>query len=125
MNAFLLDENISPVIAEQVRLKDESVQIYSVHSLRDGQFLSLGDALILATAFVDNLTLITFDLRTIMPIVRDWAEEGRPHAGVVFIDDKSIAGDDFGSLVRAVLRAWSLLRESDFTDGVMFLTRDT
>jgi len=125
VNAFLLDENISPVIAEQVRLKDESVQIYSVHSLRDGQFLSLGDALILATAFVDNLTLITFDLRTIMPIVRDWAEEGRPHAGVVFIDDKSIAGDDFGSLVRAVLRAWSLLRESDFTDGVMFLTRDT
>ena len=35
-----------------------------------------------------KLTLVTYDRRTIPPLLKDWAEEGRPHAGVIFVDEK-------------------------------------
>jgi glutamate mutase epsilon subunit len=40
---------------------------------------------------------------------------------VIFIDEKSIAGNDYGALVKAILQAWERLKSTDFTDGVLFL----
>ncbi len=119
MASFLLDENISPIVAAQVLRKDPTARIISIHDWRGGELLSMKDEIILAMA--DRLTLVTFDLSTIQPILKQWAEEGRSHAGVVFIDDKSIAGNNYGALVKAMLQVWERLKDLDFTDGVLFL----
>ena len=35
-----------------------------------------------------GLTLVTYDRRTIPPLLKTWAEEERTHGGVVFVDEK-------------------------------------
>jgi len=121
MASFLLDESISPTVAEQVLRKEPTARIVSIRQWRNGEFLSVEDAIILEAAYQESLTLVTFDLSTIRPLLKIWGEEGRSHAGVVFIDNKSIAGNDYGALVRAILQAWERLKSTDFTDGVLFL----
>jgi len=121
MASFLLDENISPAVAEQVLRKEPTARIVSIRQWRNGEFLSVEDAIILEAAYQESLTLVTFDLSTIRPLLKIWGEEGRSHAGVVFIDDKSIASNDYGALVKAILQAWERLKSTDFTDGVLFL----
>jgi hypothetical protein len=121
MASFLLDENISPVVARQIAQKNPDARIASIHSWHNGELLSVEDEIILQVALQEKLTLVTFDLSTIQPLLKTWAEDGRSHAGVIFIDDKSIANNNYGMLVKAMLQVWERLKDVDFTDGVLFL----
>ena len=121
MASFLLDENISSTVAEQILRKEPNAHVLSIHRWHGGDFLSVDDAIILEAASQENLVLVTYDLSTIRPLLKTWGEEGRSHAGVIFIDDKSIAGNDYGALVKAILQAWERLKSTNFTDGVLFL----
>jgi hypothetical protein len=121
MAAFLLDENLSPVVAEQINRKQPGAQVISIHRWRNGEFLSVEDGLLLEAAFEEALTLVTCDLSTLLPLLKDWGEAGRSHAGVIFVDDKSIPNNDYGRLVEAILQAWERLKTADFTNGVLFL----
>jgi hypothetical protein len=59
----------------------------------------------------------------IPPLLKTWAEEERAHAGVVFVDEKTISPADIGGLVRALKQ---LARESgrwDWTNRIYFLQR--
>jgi len=123
MASLLLDENISPIVAEQVLLKQPTARILSIHHWRGGEFLSVEDEIVLRAAFQEKLTLVTCDLSPIQPLLKIWGEEGRAHAGVIFIDDKSIRGNDYGGLVKAILHAWKQLKDADFTDGILFIHR--
>ena len=125
MASFLLDENVSPIVAEQIVSKDPLARVSSMQRFRGGELLGVEDEAILQVAFQEKLTLITFDLSTIKPLLKTWADEGRSHAGVIFIDDKTIAGNDYGVLTMAILQVWNRLKDIDFTDGVLFLQPDS
>jgi hypothetical protein len=89
----------------------------------DGRFLGREDHVCLREAAAQRLTLVTYDRRTIPPLLKTWAEEERIHGGVVFIDEKTISPSDIGGLVRALT---SLARETknwDWTNRVYFLRR--
>jgi len=64
---------------------------------------------------------VTYDQRTIAPLIAQWAVEGRDHAGVVFIDRKSISQADIGGKVRALLALWAQGNSLDWTNAVAFL----
>jgi hypothetical protein len=64
--------------------------------------LGLPDVLLLQTAAAQELTLVTYDRKTIPPLLKVWAEEGRDHGGVIFVDEKTIPASDFGGLIRAL-----------------------
>jgi hypothetical protein len=69
------------------------------------------------------MTLLAYDRRTIPPLLKAWGEEERPHAGVVFVDDKTISPADIGGLVAALRR---MLRETghwDWINRIYFLQR--
>ena len=68
--------------------------------------------------------LVTYDQRTIAPLVMQWATEGRDHAGGVFIDDKSIAQADVGGKVRALLTLWDKAHEQDWKNAISYLQPD-
>ena len=53
-----------------------------------GSFLGQDDAACLQSAFAQRLTLVTYDRRTIPPLLKAWAEEGRHHGGVIFVDSR-------------------------------------
>jgi hypothetical protein len=70
-----------------------------------------------------GLTLVTYDRRTIPPLLKTWAEEERTHGGVVFVDEKTISPADIGGLVWALTR---LARETgnwDWTNRIYFQRR--
>jgi hypothetical protein len=120
---LLLDEHVSPDVATGLRRRDRSLFVRSMAGWEDGAFLGQDDATCLREAAAQGLTLVTYDRRTIPPLLKAWIEEGRSHGGVVFVDEKTISPADIGGLVRAL---GALVREAgawDWTGRVCFLQR--
>ena len=81
------------------------------------------DGVFLPEAKKDGLTLVSYDQRTIRPLLKDWAEQAIDHAGVVFVDTKTIAPQDIGALVGALSQLWKEERQADWTNRVVFLRK--
>jgi predicted nuclease of predicted toxin-antitoxin system len=118
--ALLIDENISPVVAEQLAIKRPDIQVLSIHVWREGAFLSASDDEILAAAHADGLTLVTYDTQ-ILSDLRFWFDQAIPFAGLIFVDDASIAAGDFGALVRALIYLWDREHEAEWLSRLVFL----
>ena len=106
MLQLLLDEHISPVVARSVQAKRRGVEIVAFQRWRDGSFMGADDRVFLPAAKMDGLTLVSYDQKTIRPLLKDWAEQGIDHGGLVFVDTKTIAPQDFGD--------WNALPAVDF-----------
>lgn len=119
--SLLLDENVSPQVAEQINIKRPEITITSVARWQGGVYLGQTDAALLRAASEHGLTLVTYDQKTIPPLLVAWAMEGTGHAGVVFVDDKTILPRDIGGLVRALCFLWDGAKEADWTNRVAFL----
>jgi hypothetical protein len=50
-----------------------------------------------------GLTLVTYDQRTIPALLHRWAESGQCHAGIVFVDERTVAPNDFPLLARSLI----------------------
>lgn len=83
--------------------------------------MGLGDDLILIAATETCLTLVTYDLRTIPPLLVEWGEIGKSHGGVIFVDDQSIPSNNFGTLVRALIWLWDRNYNLDWQNRLVFL----
>jgi hypothetical protein len=86
-----------------------------------GNFLGKEDSVCLLEAARQRLTLVTYDRRTIPPLLKLWAEEERAHGGVIFVDEKTISPADIGRLVRALLSLAAEAGEMDWSNQVYFL----
>jgi hypothetical protein len=123
MLKFLLDEHISPDVAIGLRRRNRTIEVHDMVEWENGHFLGEEDSSCLREAAAQGLTLVTYDRRTIPPLLKTWAEEERTHGGVIFVDDKTISPADIGGLVRALTR---LARETwnwDWTNRIYFLRR--
>jgi len=123
MLKLLLDEHISPDVANGLRRRNRAIEIRYMVEWEDGYFLGQDDSACLREAAAQGLTLVTYDRRTIPPLLKTWAEEDRTHGGVIFVDEKTISPADIGGLVGALTR---LARETgnwDWTDRIYFLRR--
>lgn len=121
MLSLLLDQQISPEIAEQIRGKRPDIPILSLYEWREGAFIGTADPLILSAAAEQSLTLVTYDRKTIPPVLVEWGISGISHGGVVFVDNLTIASNDVGRLVRGLIYYWDQEHESDWTDRIAFL----
>lgn len=79
------------------------------------------DGIILESAFRERTSLAAIDQSTIRPVLKERGEQGRSHGGVFFIDDKSIASNDDGGLVAALLELWNRMHDKYFTEVALFL----
>jgi len=105
---------------EQVRQKRPEIRIESVLVWNGGDLCGKDDDMVLSAAHADSLTLVTYDQKTITPLVMQWATEGRDHTGVVFIDDRSILQEE-GGQVRALIDLWEKAHTQDWTNAVGYL----
>jgi hypothetical protein len=127
MLKLLLDEHISPDVANGLGRRNRALEIrylveWPVES-EDGRFLGQEDSACLREAAAQGFTLVTYDRRTIPPVLKTWGEEGRTHGGVIFVDEKTISPADIGGLVWALTR---LARETgnwNWTNRIYFLRR--
>lgn len=121
MLAYLLDENISFVVAEQLGRKNPQIVVHSVCRWRGGVFLGQEDGHLLRTAAQEGLTLVTYDLKTIPPLLGEIAAEGEQHSGVVFVDHAVIRSSGFGGLVSALLAHWDLYASEAWDNRIGYL----
>jgi hypothetical protein len=123
MLKLLLDEHISPRVADGLRRRNRAIEIRYLVEWENGRFLGQDDHACLREAASQKFTLVTYDRRTIPPLLKTWTEEERTHGGVIFVDEKTISPADIGGLVWALTR---LARETgnwDWTNRIYFLRR--
>lgn len=123
MLRLLLDEHIAPAVARQLRQWTPELDVWPLATWEGGVFLGTDDDAILSAAARTNRTLVTYDLRTVPLLLKRWAESGIEHAGVVFVDSRTIPQSGIGSLARALREFWRAERDSDWRNRVAFLTR--
>lgn len=123
MLRLLLDEHISPDVASGLGRRRLALEVRYMSEWEDGRFLGQDDSPCLREAAAQRLTLVTYDRRTIPPLLKTWAEEGRAHGGVVFVDEKTISPADIGGLVWALTRLARDAGNWDWTNRVCFLRR--
>jgi hypothetical protein len=121
MLSFLLDEQISPVVAKQVNSKYPEISIFSIHSWQNGNFLGVSDEAILQAAKLEQLTLITYDRKTIPPILVEWGQANINHGGVIFIDYRSISPSNLGGLIKAIVWLWKTQNSSSWQNRLAYL----
>jgi hypothetical protein len=123
MLKLLLDEHISPDVAKGLRRHDATVVVLALVEWENGTYLGQEDALLLQSAAQQGLTLVTYDRRTIPPLLKAWAEQGRSHGGVIFVDNKTISPADIGNVIKALAALTKERHNLDWTDQIAFLQR--
>jgi len=123
MLKLLLDEHISPAVADGLRRRTPSLVVHCMAKWGEGAFLGQDDSVCLREAAAQKMTLVTYDRRTIPLLLKTWAEEGRKHGGVIFVDERTISPANIGGLVRALDRLYKETGKWDWTSRVVFLSR--
>jgi len=109
-------------VAEGLRRRRQLVVI-CLAEWDDGKFLGQQDSDCLIQAAVEGLTLVTYDRRTIPPLLKSWAEQEQKHGGVIFVDEKTISPSDTGGLIEALSDLWRKTANWDWSDRICFLRR--
>src|SRR5258707_450437 len=91
MLKLLLDEHISPAVANGIQRRNRSLVIHPMAQWQSGNFLGKEDSICLLEAAKQRLTLVTYDRKTIPPLLKLSAEEERSHGGVIFVDGKTVS----------------------------------
>jgi hypothetical protein len=123
MLKLLLDEHVSPDVADGLRRRIPSLVVHALAEWEGGSFLGQDDSACLLAAAAQKMTLVTYDRRTISWLLKTWTEEGRKHGGVIFVDERTISPANVGALVRALLQLHKDGAKWDWTDRVVFLRR--
>ena len=123
MLKLLLDEHVSPDVAEGLRRRSKTIVVHGLAEWESGRFLGAADEVILKEAAAKKLTLVTYDRKTIPPLLKMWAETGHAHGGMIFIDEKTIPPSDFGALIHALQKLSHDSSKWDWTDRICFLRR--
>ncbi len=120
---LLLDENMSQVIAVQIRQHRPALVIESVHTWQGGAFKGSPDKALLRASRAEGLTLVTYYQKTIPAHLAELYADGESHAGVIFVDDQTIPSNDFGTLTRALILLWERFGSEDWQDRIRFLEK--
>ncbi len=123
MLKLLLDEHLSPRLAQQFQAKWPEARIDSVLMWQDARLVGAPDELLLAAAHEDGWTLVTYDQATIVPLLKRWGEQGIAHGGVILVDDRTIAANDIGGLIQSLSMVWAEERYAEWTNVVIYLSQ--
>lgn len=109
---LVLDHHFSPLLAHRMRDLGHDVVTAAEQSWhRDS------DEALLSHATEDGRALVTADVKDLVPIARRWAEQGRPHAGVVLAPASSVPRTQAG-VGQAVRVLVALLDSHPATDAL-------
>lgn len=118
---LLLNSHIASAVAQDLRRA--GMDALALSEWLEGNYRNATDDLLLASALSDQRVLVTYDCRTIPPLLKMLAESGGHHAGVVLVDELTLRQRDIGALVRAIEKLALETGDEDWKDRVVFLIR--
>ncbi len=121
MLSLLLDENLSQKIASQITDKRKDITVLSLHHWHSGSYKTQTDEAIMLAAGKEGLTFVTCDQKTILPVLVQWGFSGTAHAGVIFMDNRSISQNNIGAVGMALIALWDVSNSDNWTNRVEFL----
>jgi hypothetical protein len=125
MLSFILDEHVSPDVAVIVRRSRPEIPVCALLDWQEGIWIGESDEEILRAASAQALTLVTYDQRTIPRLLQRWAELKDSHAGIVFVDERTIGPNDLPELARSLIVLWDEHRDLDWSNRLAFLRRSS
>jgi predicted nuclease of predicted toxin-antitoxin system len=96
---LLLDANLSPKRIGAV-LEQRGHDVLALAT--EPTMSALDDPAVLALAAEEGRILVTRNARDFAPLLREWAEAGRPHAGCILV--WSLGHHEFGAIISGVGR---------------------
>lgn len=90
---------------------------------RRGALLHADDADILAAGHEEGRVWLTYDQQTVPELLRLWAAEDRPHAGVIFGDRRTVPPNDVKGVAVALAALAAEIGEADTTNLIRYLRR--
>ena len=123
MIGLLLDEHVPLAVAKGLKLRRPELQVRTVPEWEGGRLRGRSDEELLVAAAAMGLVLVTYDLRTIPPLLREWGRGGQDHHGVIFCNAKTISQREIGLLVRQLARICAVSADEDWTNRVEFLEK--
>lgn len=82
----------------------------------------LSDPEVLELAAAEGRVLVTANIRDFEPLLREWAGEGRSHAGVILVPS-SIRNEAFGVLIQGIKATLAGTGQQDWAGRVAWLRR--
>lgn len=116
---LLLDAHVARAVARQ--LQRDGLDVVSIADWRDGDYRGAPDDQLLVAAASEQRVLVSYDCQTIPPLLKEWAETGLHHGGVVLVDEQTIRPSDIGGLTRALRALLAERRDEDWRDRVRFV----
>ena len=115
---LLLNSHIPLSVAEQLRRR--RIDAAALVEWTAGNFRNAPDELVLTNAYLEGRVLVTYDCRTIPALLKELAESGRHHGGVVLARERTLRS--VGGLVRALEAVASKSGGDVWEDRVVFFT---
>lgn len=121
MLRLLLDAHFGSHEVEAIHDRELDLDVMSMRQWEGGAFLDADDLPIMMEAHRQSRRLVTRDLRTITPVLKEWGAEGFHHGGVIFVDNRSFHEGNVGVVMQALLALWRQRGNDDWTDIVHYL----
>lgn len=117
---LLLDSHITRAVASAWQRRWR-LDVLHIADWRGGLYRAADDGEVLAACFDEGRVFVTYDQQTIPVLLRRWAEEEKPHAGVIFGDLNTVPPNRVGVVVRGLTALVEELSGSDMTNVVRYL----
>jgi hypothetical protein len=121
---LLLDEHVPRAVAVGLRRRFPEIAVYALPDWEKGRLRGKPDMEVLMAAIAGGLTLVTYDLRTIPMLLKEWGLEGRDHFGVIFCDARTIPQYAVGRLVKQIAKLYEVFRDDNWMNRVEFLEKE-
>lgn len=115
---LLLDAHVSGKRVGR-RLQELS---HDVRAADDPELEGMSDPDILELAAAEGRVLVTFNVRDFAPLLQEWDEAQRSHAGVILVPS-SMRHEQFGLIIRGILETIGELSQEDWIDRTAWLRK--
>jgi hypothetical protein len=119
MLRLVTDSHVPPAVAKAAR-KLAALDIVPLRDWHGGVYLNEPDARLLALAWEDRVTLVTYDVNTFPLTVKERLEAHFSHSGMVYVSAR-YRQNDIGGIARGLVKLWRTEKDLDWTNRIRFL----
>jgi hypothetical protein len=119
MLRLVTDSHVPPAVAKAAR-KLAALEITPLRDWHGGLHLNESDPRLLALAWEERGTLVTYDVNSFPLTVKERLETGLSHAGMIYVSAR-YRQNDVGGLARGLVKLWREGKREDWTNRIRFL----